>query len=74
MEVIKIDAEKATIKFTLDDLLNLNQALNEICHGLRVPNFELKIGVSKEEAKRLLMAVQTLLDEMESSTQDSQSS
>lgn len=30
MEVIKIDAGKATFKFALEDLFNLNQALNEI--------------------------------------------
>ena len=48
-----------------DDLISLNNALNEVCHGVKIPNgeFEARLGCSRAKMKRLLARVNRLIDE-----------
>ena len=32
----------------------IHQMLNEVCHGIYIPNFEAELGLTKEDAKDLL--------------------
>lgn len=64
MQLIKTVGPRADVQFTFDDLLTLNNSLSEICYGIKLINFEAKIGVSREEAKMLLDSVHKLIDEL----------
>jgi hypothetical protein len=59
MEVEKLDTE---------ELLIINNALNEVCHGPgAIPDweFETRIGVDRAAAKRVLRRIQEALDKAE---------
>jgi hypothetical protein len=45
-----------------DEMLLLNNAVNEICYGLEVPEFEIRIGVSLAEAQSVLREIGKALD------------
>lgn len=64
MQIIKIAGEQADIRFSFDELITLNNALNEVCNGIEVTDFETKIGVPREAAKLLLKSVNKLASEM----------
>lgn len=64
MEVIDIASEKSRVEMSRDELLILNAALNEICNGIAVPEFETRVGASKQEVSSLLVAFNQLLDRM----------
>jgi len=44
LEMAGKEKEEVDVKFSSDDVRLLNNALNEICHGIRVLDFESKIG------------------------------
>lgn len=62
------DTEKRKTTFALDEdeLLILNNALNEVCNGVDIDDFEFsaRIGVDREEARALLRRVGGLYDEL----------
>jgi len=53
---------KIVTQFSIDELVTLKNALNEVCNGIKVLNFEAKLGVSREDAELLLRAVGKMLD------------
>ena len=61
MEVLRRDREAAEIRLTRGELAIINNALNEICHGIDLPEFATRIGAGRAEAERLLGAVGALL-------------
>jgi hypothetical protein len=52
------------IELTPDEFLVINNALNEVCNGLEVPEFSTRIGVDRAEALKLLREVSASYDEM----------
>jgi hypothetical protein len=40
-----------------EEMVLLNNAINEICHGMGVPEFEVRIGVSLAEAPSVLREI-----------------
>jgi len=48
---------RATVQLSSDDLLILSNSLNEVCHGIDVPEFTSRIGVSRERAEELFQEV-----------------
>jgi len=61
MEVLRREPHAAELRLTRDELLIINNALNEICHGIDVPEFATRIGAEPAEAKRLLAEIGALL-------------
>jgi hypothetical protein len=59
---IKRSMDNAEIELTYDELLVFNAALNEVCNGIDVLEFETRIGASRAEVERLMVGVQTALD------------
>lgn len=52
-------------KLNIEELLIINNALNEVCHGpAAIPDweFETRIGVNRAAAKRVLSRIQDALD------------
>ena len=50
MELKKVDASGAWVVLSPDDLLTVCNALNEVCNGIDVPEFAMRMGVTREEA------------------------
>ena len=61
MEVLRREPHAAEIRLTRGELAIINNALNEICHGIDLPEFASRIGAERAEAERLLAGVGALL-------------
>lgn len=66
MKVIEIISNRCTVNVSNQELLIINAALNEICNGIEVFEFDTRIGASRQQVRDLLMQVSALLDQMES--------
>jgi hypothetical protein len=68
MHAIDKTRDSATLKVSLDELRLLNNALNEICNGVRDldddSEFATRLGASREEGRTLLREVRAALDAM----------
>lgn len=58
MEII--DRENRTVGFTENELILLANALNEVCNGIDIPEFDTRLGVSIDEARKLQKEINTL--------------
>lgn len=54
MNVAKISKEKIILELSKDELGVLSNALNEVCNGIEVWEFETRIGITSEDAKAIL--------------------
>ncbi len=57
-------AVEADIVLTPDERLLMNNALNEVCNGFAVKNFQGAIGATRERARELLRAIGSTFEEM----------
>ena len=62
MKYIQKNDGDLVISLTIDELVTISNALNEICNAFAVPEFQTRIGVSVEEAQGLLKKVGAILD------------
>lgn len=74
MQLIKIVDGKADVQFSTEEILILNNSLNEVCHGIKINDFDTKIGTSREEAKILLNSVNDLMNELRPRRQSNKTS
>jgi hypothetical protein len=65
MELIGVEQGEAHVRVALQELLLINNALNEVCNGIDVPEFETRMGVTLEQAESLLSSVRLMLNELE---------
>ncbi|WP_445178654.1 hypothetical protein [Pseudomonas sp. McL0111] len=65
MNTINSSHDLANVSFSRDELLVLNAALNEICNGVDVFEFETRIGADREFVTGLLQGIGSLLDNMD---------
>ena len=61
MEVLRRNPHAAEIRLTRGELAIISNALNEICHGIDLPEFATRIGAEPAEARRLLAEFGALL-------------
>jgi hypothetical protein len=66
MKVVEIISDQSTVCLSNEELLIINSALNEICNGIEVFEFETRIGASRQRVLALFMQVGVLLDQIES--------
>jgi hypothetical protein len=52
------------VSFTEAELVLLNNALNEVLNGLDVPEFDTRLGASRQEAEELLKQIGSLLSKI----------
>jgi hypothetical protein len=64
MELKKVDECGVLVVLSLDDLLTVCNALNEVCNGMDVPEFATRMGVTRDEALRLLNAANTIYEKV----------
>ena len=67
VELIRSEQDKASVEVSMQELLILNNALNEVCNGIDVPEFETRMGVSLQEVDQLLGSIRLMLKELEQS-------
>ena len=65
MELVKLEGRGAVVTLNESELLVLNAALNEICNGIDVQEFDTRIGSSKESVANLLGNISRVLDQIE---------
>ncbi|HYD27995.1 hypothetical protein [Brevundimonas sp.] len=59
--------KRLTVEMTADDLLAINNALNEVCHGPdAIPEweFQTRIGLDRVMAKQTLGRIKAALDQV----------
>lgn len=66
MDLLSVTKKNAEINITESELLILNSALNEICNGMDVAEFETRIGSEKNEVAVMLSKIGSILDQMAS--------
>jgi hypothetical protein len=64
MHTIALDEDKAQLVVDRDELLILNAALNEVCNGIAVFEFETRIGANRDLVVSLLKELSLLIDKM----------
>jgi hypothetical protein len=64
MDMIEVNGAKARIAISHEELLIMNAALNEICNGIAMFEFETRIGANRDRVAALLKEVGALLDQM----------
>ncbi|MBU9814178.1 hypothetical protein J1781_04780 [Rahnella sp. C60] len=64
MDAVSVDEKKTELSLDNNELLILYSALNEVCNGISVPEFETRIGASKETAFTLLNDLGRILDKV----------
>jgi hypothetical protein len=52
------------ISCSVYEITLLNNLLNEVCHGIRLDNFEIKVGIPREEVKQFLFFLNKVMNEM----------
>jgi hypothetical protein len=67
VELIHSDQDKAIVEVSMQELLILNNALNEVCNGIDVPEFETRMGISLQEVDQLLGSIRLMLEKLEQS-------
>ncbi len=50
------------IAFSRSEAKILHQALNEVCNGLSLPEFETRMGANRDEVENLLSRLTEILD------------
>jgi hypothetical protein len=63
MIVLEQNANFADVRLSAHELTLIGSALNEICNGVDIADFEFqaRVGVTRQEARNLLEAVDRLL-------------
>ena len=56
MKTIEVKKNKLIIEFSKDELRAICNALSEVCSSIEVSEFDVKMGVKIEEARRFLSA------------------
>lgn len=62
MELLAVIKQQADIRVTEDELLILNSALNEVCNGISVSEFDTRIGATRDDVASLLKKIGQTLD------------
>jgi hypothetical protein len=54
MKLQDLNADRLSLRLSLDELGTIGNALNEVCHGLRVANFTSKMGDKRKNVSLFL--------------------
>ena len=61
MHTERIDRDRVTVELSGDELEVLSNALNEVCNGLDIHEFAIRMGADKPEVLKLLHRVSEAL-------------
>ena len=64
MRVSKTTQHTANLELSRDELEILNNALNEVCHGLDIEEFSIRMGADKAEVLKLFHRIAEALQQL----------
>ncbi len=64
MQIRKSDESHVVLELTRNELILLNNALNEVCHGLDIPDFSTRLGAQREELQVLFRQIKEAFEDM----------
>ena len=64
MQIRKSDEWHIVLDLTHNELIVLNNALNEVCNGLDVPDFSTRLGAQRDELEALFRQIKAALEGM----------
>jgi hypothetical protein len=67
MKVVEIAPDHLKVELSHDELLIINAALNEVCNGIELFEFETRIGFAKTDVAILLDGINEILNNMNES-------
>lgn len=47
---------------TVDELIIVNNALNEVCNAIEVPEFSARMGADREEVRKILAEIGSIIE------------
>jgi hypothetical protein len=65
MTIVELRRDAALVRLTSEELIILNNSLNEVVNALDLSEFSTRMGVSMEEVRQLLAAINGLLQAQE---------
>lgn len=65
MRIQSLEKGTAVVELSRGELELVNNALNEVCHGIDLPEFSTRMGADRSEVVKLLHRVREALDGME---------
>jgi hypothetical protein len=67
MNLVRASSQRAIIDLSADELTLLNNALNEVCHGVHLSGaeFQIRLGASRSDAQVLLRDIADALSAIE---------
>ena len=64
MQILSLTDQGSSVQLSLQELIVINNSLNEVCNGLRIPEFSTRIGETKEAVEKLLAEFGAQIDEI----------
>ncbi len=64
MQLRESDDAHVVLELTHNELIVLNNALDEVCHGIDLPDFSTRLGVQRDEIEALLRQISDVLQGM----------
>ncbi len=64
MQILAVRSDGLDARFSLEELVALNNALNEVSNGLDIEEFETRMGVSREFALDLLKHIHSAIESL----------
>jgi len=64
MQLRESDDSHVMLELTHNELIVLNNALNEVCHGIDLPDFSTRLGAQRDEIEALLGQISEVLQGM----------
>jgi hypothetical protein len=64
MQVRQSDPSHIVLDLTRNELILVNNALNEVCNGLDLPDFSTRLGAQRDELEALYKQIKAALDGM----------
>jgi hypothetical protein len=64
MRIRESDQAHVVLDLSHNEMILLNNALNEVCHGLDLPDFSTHLGAGRDELEALLRQINGALEGM----------
>lgn len=64
MDLLSVKEKNVEINISETELLIINSALNEICNGIDITEFETRIGSGQDDVAALLSKIGSILDKL----------
>ncbi len=64
MRVISVNENRAELNFEANEILAIGNALNEVCHGIDLPEFQTRLGVEREFVQALLKSISAVAEKL----------